>query len=65
MQHENKRKITKKESSCSRVNDTTDTIASLHLLKSVVDVGEFLAVRDEFVDLEVAVQVVVDQVGQL
>jgi hypothetical protein len=56
--------ILKKEL-CSRVNNTTDTIPSLHLLKSVVDVGEFLAVRDEFVDLELAVQVVVDQVGQL
>lgn len=51
--------------SCPVVNNTSDAIARLHLLKCIVDARQRLPVRDELVHLELAVEVVVDQAGQL
>ena len=43
------------------VHHTADTVAGLHVLERLVDLGERLAVRDELVDLQTAAHVVVDQ----
>lgn len=48
-----------------QVDDATNTITLLHLLESGVDTIQRLAVSDELVHLELAVEVVVDQTGQL
>lgn len=37
----------------------------MHVVESGVDLAEGVAVRDELVDLELALHVVVDEVGQL
>lgn len=47
------------------VNDATDALAGVHVVESAVDAAEGLAVGDELVDLERAVHVVVDEVGEL
>lgn len=47
------------------IHDTADTVALLHLLKGSVDVGERLAVGDELVNLQLTVQVIVNQTGEL
>ena len=47
------------------VQHGADAVALLHDLEGLVDLGERLAVRDELVDLEAALEVVLDQVGQL
>jgi hypothetical protein len=47
------------------VHDTSDAISLLHILKRIIDVFKGLAVRDELVHLELALHVVVNQVGQL
>ena len=47
------------------VDDATNTVTLLHLIESSVDTVQRLAVSDEFVHLELAVEVVVDQTGQL
>lgn len=47
------------------VHHGPDTVPLLHDLERVVDLGKLLAVRDELVDLELAVEVVLDQVRQL
>ena len=42
-----------------------DAVALLHNLEGVVDLAQRLAVGDELVDLQLAVQVVLDEAGQL
>lgn len=49
----------------AHVDDATDAVAGLHVAECLVDLVEGLAVRDELVDLEVAVHVVGDQAGEL
>lgn len=47
------------------IHNAADTVTLLHLLEGSVDISEGLAVGDELVNLQLAVQVVVDQTGQL
>jgi hypothetical protein len=47
------------------VDDSTDAVALLHCVESVVDLAESLAVGDEFVNLEVTLLVVGNEVVQL
>lgn len=47
------------------VNDTTDASAIVHVVESLVDGAEVLAVSDELVDLQFAVHVVVDETTHL
>ena len=49
----------------SHIHHTSDAISRLHILKCRVDVVQWLPVRDEFVDLQLAGHVVVDEVGEL
>lgn len=51
--------------SCPAVNNTPDAIARLHLLKRIVDTCQRLTVRDELVHLELAVEIILNQAGQL
>lgn len=53
------------ESKLTHVHDATDTITLLHGIEGLVDAIQVLAVRDELVDLELAVEIVVDEIGQL
>lgn len=46
-------------------NDTSDTVALLHIRKGLVDAVQRLSVRDELVDLEFPGHIIVDEVGQL
>ena len=46
-------------------DDSTDAVALLHNIEGIVDLCQCLAVRDELVDLELAVKVVPDQTGEL
>jgi len=47
------------------VDDATDAVAGLHVVEGLGDLAKRLSVCDELVDLELALQVVVDEVGQL
>lgn len=47
------------------VNDTADAVAGLHRLESGVDLVQVLAVSNELVDLESALEVVGNQAGKL
>lgn len=47
------------------IHNAAHTVALLHLLKGSVDGGQRLPVGDELVHLELAVEVVVHQTGQL
>ena len=47
------------------VQHGADAVALLHELKGLVDGGQRLAVGDELVHLEAAVEVVLDEVGEL
>jgi len=47
------------------IHHCPDAVARLHDLKSRVDLGQLLAVRDELVDLESALEVVADKTRQL
>ena len=47
------------------IHNTPNAVPRLHVPKRLVDARQRLAVRDELVDLELAVHVVLDQVGQL
>lgn len=49
----------------AHVDDATDAVARVHVVESLVDAAERLAVGDELVDLQLAGHVVVDQVGEL
>lgn len=49
----------------AHVDNGTNAVASLHDLKGRVDLAQRLAVRDELVDLEAALEVVADEAGQL
>lgn len=47
------------------VDDATDTVTLLHLIEGGVDAVQRLAVSDELVHLELAVEVVVDETRKL
>ena len=47
------------------VQHRADAVALLHELKGLVDLGQRLAVGDELVHLEAALEVVLDEVGKL
>ena len=47
------------------VNNATDTVALLHGLESLIDAIEVLSVSDELINLQLAVHVIIDQVGKL
>jgi hypothetical protein len=49
----------------AHVDDAANAVAGLHVAKGLVDLVEGLAVRDELVDLQVALHVVVNEAGQL
>jgi hypothetical protein len=51
--------------SLPHIDDATDTVSSLHLLKSRVDIRQWLAVSDEFVNLESTLGVIVNQGWEL
>lgn len=45
--------------------DSADAVSLLHDVEGLVDLGQSLAVRNELVDLEAALEVVLDQAGEL
>lgn len=47
------------------VDHSTDAVALLHDLKGLVDLRELLAVGDELVNLDLAVEIIVDKTGKL
>lgn len=47
------------------IQDRPDTVALLHHLEGVVDLAQLLTVGDELVDLQLAVQVVLNEPRQL
>ena len=47
------------------VHDAADTVTLLHLLEGIVDSVKRLAVGNELINLKLAVQVVINQAGQL
>ena len=47
------------------VDDTANAVTSLHVLEGGVDLVEGLSVGDELVNLELAVHVVINEVGKL
>lgn len=47
------------------VDNATDAIASLHVTECLVDLVQWLSVGDEFVDLQLAGHVVVNEVREL
>jgi hypothetical protein len=49
----------------AHVNNAADAVARVHVVESLVDAGERLAVGDELVDLQLAGHVVVDKIGEL
>lgn len=49
----------------AHVDDAADALARVHVVEGLVDAAEGLAVGDELVDLQLALHVVVDQVGEL
>jgi hypothetical protein len=49
----------------AHVDDAADAVAGLHVAESLVNLVEGLAMRDELVDLEVAVHVVGHKTRQL
>lgn len=49
----------------SHIEDSPNAVALLHNLKSVVDLAQLLPVRDELIDLELALEVILDKVRQL
>lgn len=49
----------------AHVDDAANAVTSLHVLESGVDLVEGLSVGNELVDLELAVHVVVNEVGKL
>ena len=51
--------------SLSHINDATNAIALLHVIKSSSNVIQRLAVGDELIDLQLAVQIIINQVGKL
>jgi hypothetical protein len=47
------------------VNNATDTVTLLHGLESLIDAIEVLSVSDELINLQLALHVIIDQVGKL
>lgn len=47
------------------VHNASDAVSRLHILKRSIDLVQWLPVRDEFIHLQLAGQVVVHQVWQL
>jgi len=45
--------------------DSTNAIALLHDVEGLIDLGQRLAVRNELVDLEPALEVIFDKIGKL
>ena len=50
---------------CPHIHHTSDAVSCLHILESSVDLGQWLAVSDEFVNLQFASHVIVHQIRQL
>ena len=46
----------------SHVHNTSNTIACLHILKGLVDFGQWLSVCNEFINFEFAGHVIVDEI---
>lgn len=46
-------------------HDTPDAVTGVHVCECLVDLVEWLSVSDELVDLESALEVVVDKTGEL
>lgn len=49
----------------AHVDDAANAVACLHVAEGLVDACQRLAVSDELVDLELAIEVVLDEVGKL
>jgi hypothetical protein len=49
----------------SHVNNTANAITLLHIVESLVNVCEWLPVSDKFINLQLALQVIIDQVREL
>ncbi len=47
------------------VHDASNAIPSLHIVECLVDLGQWLPVRNEFVDLELTVHVIVHKTWKL
>ena len=50
---------------CSHIDYTSNTVPSLHGFKPAVDLAQRLPVRDELIHLQLAGQVIVDEIRQL
>lgn len=53
------------DSDLPHVDDATDAVTRFHVLEGLIDLGQGLAVSNELVDLELAVEVVLDEAGKL
>lgn len=49
----------------AHVNDTANAVASVHVVEGLVDLAEWLSMRDELVDLELVVHVILDEATHL
>jgi hypothetical protein len=49
----------------AHINNAADAVARVHVVESLVDAAERLAVGDELVDLQLAGHIVVDEVREL
>jgi len=49
----------------AHVNDTANAVASVHVVEGLVDLAEWLSMRDELVDLELVVHVILDETTHL
>jgi len=47
------------------IYNASDAVTSLHVAKGLVDLFQWLPVRNEFINLELAVHVILHEIGQL
>ena len=47
------------------VHNASDTVAGVHVMEGIVDLVQRLTVGDELVNLELSIQIVLDESGQL
>ena len=52
-------------SNLPHINDTPDTIPSLHILKRSIDALQRLSMRDKFIDLQLPCHVIVHEIWKL
>ena len=65
LQHHHQLLTHSKHLELAHVNNAANALAGVHVVEGLVDAAERLTVGDELVDLQLALHVVVDQVGEL